>query len=106
GWQHEPRDLDQPLAAGQELAGEEAELGHAEQQQHDDSEDRQQRRQTPPVEAREMLRMATADSGKVDGRPHQCFSSRPIRRWRMREVIVSITATVIRISTRMAETSE
>ena len=52
--------------------------------------------------------MAAADGAEIDRkvRRHQCFSCRPIRRWRTYEVSVSITDTVMTISTRMADTSE
>ena len=60
------------------------------------------------IEALEVLRMAAADGAEIDreARRHQCFSCRPIRRWRTCEVSVSITDTVMTISTRMADTSE
>ena len=66
------------------------------------------RRQTPAAEAAEMLWMAIPDGGEIDRRAawHQCFSSSPIRRWRTREVSMSMIATVTRTSTRIAETSE
>ena len=51
---------------------------------------------------------AQAHGAEIDRemRRHQCFSCRPIRRWRTCEVSVSITDTVMTISTRMADTSE
>ena len=60
------------------------------------------------IEALEVLRMAAAHGAEIDreARRHQCFSCRPIRRWRTCEVSVSITDTVMTISTRMADTSE
>ena len=60
------------------------------------------------VEAGEMLRVAVADGHQIDRGTvgHQRLSSRPISWWRTLEVSVSMIATVTRMSSRMAETSE
>ena len=90
-------------------AAEEAEVGHAEQQQDDGQRRPRGRRSRSRPRWRpagpEMLRMAVADGREVD-RPGAAgviaLSSRPIRRWRTALGDESITITVTMISTRMA----
>ncbi len=108
GRQHQSDDFDQPCASGEQLAAEEAELGHAEQQQGCRRDSRQQSQQALAIEAGEMLRVAVADGHQIDRGTagHQRLSSRPISWWRTLEVSVSMIATVTRMSSRMAETSE
>ena len=80
GRQHQADDLDQARASGEQRAAEEAELRHAEQQQGESRDARQQGQQALAVEAGEMLRMAVSDGDKIDRGTalHQRLSSRPI----------------------------
>ncbi len=108
GRQHQARDLEQPAHAGQQLAIEEAKFCHGEHQQGKGRGHEGERRLPEAIEALEMLGVTAANGAEIDGKArwHQCCSCRPIRRWRMCEVSVSITDTVMMISTRMADTSE
>ena len=98
----------QASTSGKQGAAEEAELRQAEQQQRESRDSRQQGQQALTVEAGEMLRMAVSDGDKIDRGTalHQRLSSRPISWWRTLEVSVSMMATVTRMSSRMADTSE
>src|SRR5712664_2695999 len=102
GRQHQSDDFGQAYASGEQRAAEETELGHAEQQQSEGAHSGQVGQQAPTIEPVEMLRMAVPDRGKVDRGAvrHQRLSSIPIRWWRTLEVIVSMTTTVTRMSSR------
>ncbi len=80
GRQHQSHDFGQARASGEQGTAEEAELGHAEQQQGESRDSRQDGQQALAIEAGEMLRVAVADGHQIDRGTawHQCLSSRPI----------------------------
>ena len=104
GRQHQARDLAQPADAGEQLAVEEAELAHGEDQQGEGCS----RNGDRPSGGGDRSAGSAADGGRAWRRDRPAtargisgFSCRPIRRWRTCEVSVSITDTVMTISTRM-----
>ena len=106
--EHQSDDLTQPDNPRQEIAVEEPEFAHAIDEKRQPA--RREARAGEPRKARapEMMGVAVPDRRQVDLRPagRQCLSPSPIRRWRTRAVSVSMMATVTRIITRIAETSE
>jgi hypothetical protein len=108
GRQHQSDDFDQAHASGEQRAAEEAELSHTEQQQGESSDPHQHGQQALAIEAREMLRVTVTDGRQIDRATarHQRLSSLPISWWRTLEVSMSMIATVTRMSSRMADTSE